>query len=308
MGRRALVRAHAKINLDLRVGDRRPDGYHEIATVFQALSLHDRLIVREVDGPLAISCTDPAVPTGLANLCLRAVERLWHAVGRAGEPHGIAVEIDKRIPVAGGLGGGSSDAAAVLRVLDAWWGPFPREAVLARVATGLGADVAYFLLGGTVLGTGRGDRLRALPDLRPTEVVLVQPGFGLSTAEVYAWFDETIEGRALTASRRGPPGGEVACRNDLEVAVARRHPAIQRLVATLRGLGARLAAMTGSGSTVFGLFDQGRDADEACATLAATGYRALRARTLTAAEYRVAAAPVAHDTDGGQGPAPSGGS
>lgn len=149
------VRACAKINLTLRVLGVRPDGYHELRTVFQSVALHDELTIESQPGAFAIACDDPRCPTDRMNLVWRAAEAVWHAAGRRGPVSGVRVSIRKRIPMQAGLGGGSSDAASVLRVCAALWCPGLDGVELVRLASSLGADVPFFLRGN---GTRRGAR------------------------------------------------------------------------------------------------------------------------------------------------------
>jgi 4-diphosphocytidyl-2-C-methyl-D-erythritol kinase len=236
------ARAFAKINLSLRVLGRRPDGYHELRTVFQSIALHDTLTIRAARGPLVLTCDDPACPSDRRNLVWRAAERTWRAAGRRGTPRGVAIHLTKRIPIEAGLGGGSSDAAAAIRALGRLWGV--DTAGQRAIAAALGADVPYFLEGGTVLGLERGDVLYPLIDHPSAWVVVAVPRFGVSTKDAFSWFEPR------TARR----GGSRVSANDLQPAVVRRHPGIGRLVRALARSGARLAGMSGSGSAVFGLF------------------------------------------------------
>jgi 4-diphosphocytidyl-2-C-methyl-D-erythritol kinase len=275
------ARAFAKINLSLRVVGTRVDGYHELDTTFQSLRLHDTLKVVERPGAFEISCSDPACPTDSANLVWRAAERLWRLVDRRTPLSGVRVSITKRIPMQAGLGGGSSDAAAAMRVLAAWWGIDSRAPRVRRIAAELGADVPFFLLGGTVRGLSRGDVLRPMPDIAPPAwVVLVLPSFGVSTADAYRWWDED--------RRREAAAAPASWMNDLEPPVARRHPQIARIAQALRRLGAWHAAMSGSGSAVFGLFASRAAASAAAAALAGRARRTLVTRTLDGASYRKA--------------------
>lgn len=278
------LRAHAKINLDLRVGPLDASGYHAISTVFQSLALHDVVTLEARNGDVEVTSDDPAVPGGQGNLCARAVDALWREVGRPGPPGGYSVALEKRVPSAAGLGGGSSDAATVIAALARAWGVPVDDPRVRRAASRVGADVGYFLVGGTALGTGRGDALTPLADLPPFEVVLVCPPFGLRTAEVYRLHD------VATASAHAWAGGvdtrDVSgCRNDLERAAGARHPEIGRLARRLERLGARFAAMTGSGSTVFGLFDTEVGADAAADAVAADAARVIRTATIGRAAF-----------------------
>ncbi len=283
--RRVRVRAPAKINLDLRVLRRRADGFHEVATILQSVALHDTLSLAARGGPLTVRSAVPSVPADRENLVWTAGAALWRALGRAGEPTGVAVVIRKRIPAAAGLGGASSDAASALRALRLYWAPSASPGMLEDVAAGVGSDVPFFLRGGTVRATGRGERMRRLPALRRYWVVLAVPDFGVSTARAYRWWD--LEEQAGASGVKAPPAGwrraPRRLRNDLEAAVARRHPEIRTLAARLRGAGALHAALTGSGSVVFGLFGTHAEALAAHAALRAAGERALVTSTIDAA-------------------------
>ncbi|HKT80431.1 MAG TPA: 4-(cytidine 5'-diphospho)-2-C-methyl-D-erythritol kinase [Vicinamibacterales bacterium] len=274
------VTAFAKINLTLHVKGVRADGYHELRTRFQSLAIHDTLVFRERPGPFKIECDDPAIPTDRANLVWRAADRVWEAAGRRGEVSGVAVTIEKGIPVEAGLGGGSTDAAAALRALTGLWRVRIAPARLQRIAASLGADVPFFLIGGTAVGVNRGDKLIPERGARAS-VVLVQPAFGVSTAAAYGWWDADHEAGLDVSSRD-------EWRNDLERAVARRHPEIAEIAAALRQRGASYAAMSGSGSAVFGLFESPSRASAAARTLSSisgTPLKTLVTRTTNRTEY-----------------------
>ncbi len=281
------IRAFAKINRTLQIMGVRADGYHELRTVFQTIALHDRLAFRLEPGPFRLECDEPGCPVDRTNLVWRAATTLWTAAGRRGAPRGVRVRIEKRIPLQAGLGGGSSDAAAALRALTALWKVPARTAQrLPELAATLGADVPFFLEGGTALGLDRGDRLFPLLDAGRAHVVLVLPDFGISTAEAYGWWDADSRVRP-TSARRGRAGSD----NDLQDAVARRHPAIGRLVSALRQSGARAAAMSGSGCAVFGLFPDARTAEAAAGSLLGRGRRVLMTRTVDRDRFRALGRP-----------------
>lgn len=252
------VRAHAKINLALRVGSLDADGYHPLQTVFQTLELHDTIVARPTSGPLTLLCDDPHVPAGPGNLAWRAAESLWRHAGRKGRPRGAALEIRKRVPMQAGLGGGSSDAAAALVAMNALWRLGLGVATLSRIGATLGADVPSFLVGGTSIGLGRGDDVYPLADADPFHVVLAFPPLGILTKDAYRWFDADRSGASDPAEIAGTvelwPGRPLEIANDLAAPVVRRHPEIGLLRTVLRESGAMVAEMTGSGSTVFGLF------------------------------------------------------
>ena len=278
------VRAFAKINLSLRVLGTRADGYHELRTIFQSIALHDTLTIRAHRGPFTLTCDDSACPTNETNLIARAAAAMWRASGRRGAPRGIAIDLVKRIPMQAGLGGGSSDGAAALRALARRW-RVPEEKVRAA-ATALGADVPYFLEGGTVLGLDRGDLLFPLIDARPAWVVLVLPDFGVSTKDAFGWFDRRPASLELVAS-----SGERRWVNDLEGPVGSRHPELVGIISALQRSGATQAAMSGSGSAVFGLFSTRPAADRAARRQASSSRRVVVVtRTVNRQSYQRLAA------------------
>jgi 4-diphosphocytidyl-2-C-methyl-D-erythritol kinase len=295
------TRACAKINLTLRVTGSRPDGYHDLRTVLQSLALHDTLRFRATRGPFRIECDNPACPTDRTNLVWRAADHVWRAAGRRGLPRDLVVRIEKRIPPQAGLGGGSSDAAAAVRALSRLWQvDLPRDRQHA-IAASLGADVPFFLDGGTALGVERGDLVFPLVDVPATWVTLVIPPFGVSTKDAYRWWDSMKRGRppfSRTASEKGVrplfdalsvSKGEL--RNDLEAPVSGRHPEIREMVRALRRQGATYAAMSGSGSGVFGLFGSRAGAVRASRLSSSRGWRALVTHTISRAAYRRISAP-----------------
>ncbi len=200
--RPVIVRAYAKINLDLRVLGMRPDGFHELRTVFQSVSLHDTVACIPREGPFAIECSAAGVPLDRSNLIWRAAEALWRALRRSGPICDVGVRLEKRIPLQAGLGGGSADAAAALVGLARTWNVPLRPAQLTDVAATLGADVPFFLAGGTALGLGRGDEVYPLADLPRHWIVVLVPGFGVSTSEAYR----------LVRCRAGPGAGPDSAR------------------------------------------------------------------------------------------------
>ncbi len=297
-GTRCRVHAFAKINLSLRVVGRRPDGFHDLETVFQSIALHDTLVFTPRPGPFAVTCSDPAVPTDESNLAWKAAAALWEKLGRAGEPRGVEIAITKRIPLRAGLGGGSADAAAALVGLSCLWPSRKGRAPdLPLTSSGIGADVAYFHVGGTALALGRGDNLYPLEDIARLHIVLAIPPFGVSTAEAYRWFDEHTSS-AREAFRGGGdrvrawPARDLAIGNDLEDPVAGRHPEIAVLVRRLRRRGALAARMTGSGSAVFGLFDDAARSAGAAVALVRNGFRAVLTETIGRGEYLRRRKPV----------------
>jgi 4-diphosphocytidyl-2-C-methyl-D-erythritol kinase len=262
--RAARVEAQAKLNLLLRVFEREASGYHQLATLFQRIALADTVTVRVDVAGRSLDCRGADVGPVETNLAWRAANAFATA---AGSPDGFRIEIEKRIPIGGGLGGGSADAAAVLRVLNAL-APRPLdEESLAVIAFGLGADVPYLLSEHSLaIGTGRGERLVPLGPLPAREVMLLVPPFGVSSRDAFAWH-AALRGDGLDAGH--PPlllpaplswyvAGAYAS-NDLEEAVFARHPELAELRDALERSGARIARMTGSGATLFGVYDDGAD-------------------------------------------------
>lgn len=283
MSSSARVLAQAKVNLLLRVLAQETSGYHSIETVFLRLDLADDVRVRVTTGR-SLDCTGPALPaTGLGpaqkNLAYRAAVAYSEAVGW---PAGFAIEIEKRIPVGGGLGGGSADAGAVLRALDAL-SPKPLRNGLVEVAGPLGADVPFMTIDAALaLGWSRGERLLPLHPLPSRPVILLTPDFGVSTAQAYGWLASDRGSYAPVPAVVDPAGlatweGVAAlATNDFGAVVARRHPIIAELVDELRSHGAAIAMLSGSGSTVFGIFD---NAPDAAAIARSTGHSAVATRT-----------------------------
>lgn len=254
-GRRIELSAAAKVNLALEVLGRRADGYHEIVTVMHAVDLSDRIVLEDVDA-LELRTSAPGIPTDASNLALRAALALREA---AGVERGARITLDKRIPVAAGLGGGSTDAAAVLLGLNRLWRlGWPHDR-LAEVAVTLGMDVPFFLRGGAAFGTGRGEKLDRVRGMSMA-LVLVNPRYPSSTAEAYgrltpATYTDGARSRTVEAALSSRRIERVAgsLYNGLEAAVAPAHPEIEQMKAALLAAGALGALMSGSGPTVFGV-------------------------------------------------------
>ncbi len=280
-----VVRAFAKINLSLRIMRTRPDGFHDLQTVLQAIDLADTLTCSANRGPFRLVCRTPGVPLDRRNLVWRAADALWRAAGRQGEPRHAAITIRKRIRPRGGLGGGSSNAAAALLALRRVWNLQVEDEQLHAIAGSLGTDVPFFLMGGTALGLGRGDELYPLADLPRWWVVLAFPPFGIPTADAYAWFDADQSSSPLSTIayqhlNEAWLGRAIPLTNDLEAPVVERHPEVGRLRDALRERGAVMAAMSGSGSTVFGIFRTRTAAASAHRWLRRSGRQSVIARML----------------------------
>lgn len=265
-----VIFAPAKVNLFLKVKGRRPDGYTEIDTLFQTVNWLDRVTI-EADDRLEVSCDDPRIATD-ENLGTRAA-RLFFA--RVRTPHLARIGIAKTIPVQAGLGGGSSDAAAVLRGLNELFGRPLGPHDLLQMAGDLGSDVPFFIRGGTAVGQGRGERLTWLPDLRPMPMLLVRPACGVPTAEAYRLVEpavltgrDSVSSMVYEALARADLAAAARCMsNDLEVGVLSRFPAVRQAKASLVQHGAAVALMSGSGSTCYGLFASDAEAAAAGAAI-----------------------------------------
>src|SRR3984893_10312910 len=263
------IKSYAKINWTLDVLFKREDGYHELRTIYQTVSLHDTLTIAETHGPIETVCDDPRVPCDETNLAFKAAQSLGEATGTS---RGARIEIEKRTPVAAGLGGGSSNAAATLLALVKLWQVEVDERELSRIAAALGSDVPFFLIGGTALGVGRGEQVSSIEQLHCEHLLLVNPGFAVSTRDAYEKLSRLTRPEAANnipltlVSAKGISGLPLVARNDLEEAVIAAHPEIAEVKRRLLSLGARLAQMSGSGATVFGVFDNSqlieRDEDE----------------------------------------------
>jgi len=288
--RRLVLRAAAKVNLTLEVLGKRADGYHEIATVMQAVDLSDRVILDNADD-LELRSGSAQVPTDASNLAWRAAAVLKEA---AGTRAGVHIELDKRIPVAAGLGGGSTDAAGVLLGLNRLWRlNWPLER-LDEVAATLGSDVPFFLRGGAALATGRGEKVESLR-ARSMALVLVNPRFPASTAEMYgrltpAMYSDGAATRTLVGFL-GRSAARVAATlyNGMETAAAAVFPQIVQMRAALLAAGALGALMSGSGPTVFGVARSYEQARQIRARVARGSWECWAVRTLTGPAVRLVA-------------------
>jgi 4-diphosphocytidyl-2-C-methyl-D-erythritol kinase len=261
------LEAPAKINLYLQVLRRRADGYHELRTVMHTLELADRLSFSASDqAGIQLTCLDPNVPTGEDNLVVRAALALAAAAGR--KP-AVRIRLVKRIPLAAGLGGGSSDAAAALLGLNRLWRMGWSKPKLARIGAGLGSDVPFFLWGGCALGTGRGEKIRPWPSLPGMLIALVNPGFEVPTREVYGQLKLKLTSSPNYINllrpalvEKNPTKISRKLYNRLEEVTLEMHPALKKIKQDLLDCGASAALMSGSGPTVFGLLPSARVAAE----------------------------------------------
>ena len=258
-----MVETPAKVNLVLRVGARRADGYHQVDTLFAAVGLSDRLRVERAAAGVTVEVIGADLGDPRDNLVYRAARAYLDARGERG---GVAIRLEKRIPVGGGLGGGSSDAAATLRCLDELFEPPSGVAALTGMARGLGADVPFFLSPSPLaLGGGRGDHLTPLPPLPPRQVLLVGSPEGVGTAWAYSLLARGRSAEMAEPSARQPvPLTRALCRdwatvagmahNDFEAPIFAVRPDLRETMLSLRGTSPLLALMSGSGSTVFAVY------------------------------------------------------
>ena len=282
----------AKINWSLRVLGKRPDDYHEIVTVLQTVSLHDQLtIVVRDDDRILLTCDDPGIPLDETNLIVRAALALRESIH---EQPGAALHLTKRIPTKAGLGGASSNAVVALLGLNALWKTGLTASELITIATGLGADVPFFFLGGRALAEGIGTQVSRRPDASKQHLIIVTPNAAISTHAAY----RALNARSLTtndsdfilASSFGEPGlsdcDQWALHNDFEDAIFEIEPEIKRVKLALLEAGARGALLAGSGSSVFGIFDSEKAREFALGSLRCdVGWRIFSCETLSRDEY-----------------------
>jgi 4-diphosphocytidyl-2-C-methyl-D-erythritol kinase len=318
------VRSFAKINLGLKIGPLRADGFHELRTIYQTLAMHDVIRVDLQPGSgIEIRCNDPRVPLGESNTCYKIAERLLKAAKASGK---VTIQIDKRLPVQGGLGAASSNAIAAMLGLERTLGTKLIAEDKLRMAAEVGSDLPLFLVGGTVLGIGRGEEVYPLQDLPALHLVVVTPSIGVPTpaafarwdelvareAEltgagatgtinefvqaVFAWLSESVYPQAGPASGVPAVGGDRAetplldlvragIENDFERVVFPEYPDLREVKGVLEREGARYASLSGSGSTLYGLFVSGEEAQAAATRMSASGYAAMATTSLTRGEY-----------------------
>ncbi len=340
------VRSYAKINIGLSIGTARPDGFHDLCTVYQTLAIHDTVRVDVTRGAgIEIRCKDARVPRDETNTCWRIAERVMKSLKQRGK---VVITIEKQLPVQGGLGAASSNAVATMfgleRALKQELPPEERQ----RIASEVGSDLNLFLVAGTVLGTGRGELVWPLQDLPEMDCVVVTPAVGVSTPEAFKDWDGRFgndaargsdsgggggaDGRCLTAEKpsdriatfsrtaylwlagslprtfgRGFPGQAAAgvpvtkdggrvetpllslvragIENDFERVVFPKHPELRELKRALEREGSSYASLSGSGSTLYGLFESAEQASQAAARISDSGVAALATKTLSRERY-----------------------
>ncbi|HSC57647.1 MAG TPA: 4-(cytidine 5'-diphospho)-2-C-methyl-D-erythritol kinase, partial [Nitrospira sp.] len=313
------VRSFAKINLGLAIGARRSDGFHDLRTVYQTVGLHDVMRIDATRGVgIEIRCKDPRVPTDETNTCWRVAERVLRSLKQRSK---IIISIDKKLPVQGGIGGGSSNAIATMIGIEKVLKSNLSGQERLRIASEVGSDLPLFLIGGTVLGCGRGEEVWAMPDLPEWDVVIATPNVGVSTPDAFRRWDELVSNngkltdtglsdRISVFSRSafewlagvpttGVPtkkGGDRAetllldlvragIENDFERVVFPEYPELRDVKRVLEREGADFASLSGSGSTVFGLFKARSAAEKAAERLVSGGIPAQATQLLSREQY-----------------------
>lgn len=263
-------KAYAKLNISLDVSSRRDDGYHEMVMVMQTISLCDEVEVSLNDsGKVKAKTNLSFIPGDERNLAVKAALKFLEAAGHQGQ--GVFIRIDKSVPVGAGMGGGSSDAAAVLRAMNRLYGGLMSTVQLEELACAIGSDVAFCVAGGTALATGRGEKLQALPSLPDCVFVVCKPGFSISTPELFRKLDQISLRRHPDTSGliSAIEQGQLAqmCRrmyNVFEDVDDRRLRTVSEIKSLLLDHGALGAVMTGTGSAVFGVFQAGAQTGGVC--------------------------------------------
>jgi 4-diphosphocytidyl-2-C-methyl-D-erythritol kinase len=262
-----------KVNLLLNILGKRPDGFHELETVMYPLPLHDRISFERAAGGIQLTCSEPTLPTGPDNLVFRAAEAFFSA---AKIDEGVKLHLEKRIPLAAGLGGGSANAATTLLGLNELFGGLLPGAALNTLAAGLGSDVPFFLQSKPALASGRGEKVQPLdssPALSGKSFLLIHPGFGISTAWAYqnlARFPHALNGKpgrakelASALQRNDAKAAARLFYNSLEAPAFEKYPILVLYQEFLREQGALGVLMSGSGSTTFALFENSNQAEKA---------------------------------------------
>jgi 4-diphosphocytidyl-2-C-methyl-D-erythritol kinase len=284
--------AFAKINLALRVLGKRADGYHDLDTIFQTISLHDTIkIAATDDSEIVLSCDDRRLAIDETNLVIRAAEGLR---ARFATKKGARIRLEKRIPLQAGLGGGSTDAAVTLLALAHLWKLTPTTRDLITVGSRLGADVAFFLFGGRARGTGIGDKVEPLRDGLEKSLLIIKPNANTKTSDAYQALDErsltTRNSKTILSSSQPTTifdnGSFASLENDFEKVIFDLEPEIARAKAALMRAGAQAAVLAGSGSAVFGIFDS-EDAQRRAiqAIELETGWRVFPCKTVGRDDY-----------------------
>ncbi len=279
-----ILKAHAKINLSLDIVGKRDDGYHLLEMVMQSLDLHDEVVITEIAKGITLTCDKSYVPEDQRNIAYKAARLL---MDEKKIKTGVAIQITKNIPVAAGLGGGSSDAAAVLKGMNELFNLNMAQNELMALGLQLGADVPYFLVGGTALCKGIGEEVIPLKPFKDQVILLVKPSFGVSTKEAYGLFSmdkvkrhvDTLE---LIEAMNNLDYQKISYfqRNLLENVVLRKYPMLKNVKKTLKRYGASTSLMSGSGSTIYGIFENQNAAENAATALDKGGNTVILTKTI----------------------------
>ena len=321
------IRSFAKVNIGLRIGSRREDGFHELRTVYQTIGLHDTIRVQAGRGTgIEIRCKNPKVPDDETNTCWRVTERVLKVLKKRAK---VSITITKNLPVQGGMGAGSSNAVATLIALERELKEQLEPAQRLQIAAEVGSDLPLFLVGGTILGIGRGEQVFPLPDLPSIACVIATPPIAVSTPKAFTDWDEKFDASERESSGReskgkltsGGPFGTInefstsvfawlmsttagvpaksgdraetplldlvraGIENDFERVFFPQYPELRDVKRVLEREGAKYASLSGSGSTVYGLFETTEAADNAAAKLQAKGVPASATRTMSRGDY-----------------------
>ena len=318
------IPSFAKINLGLKIGPARADGFHELRTIYQTIALHDVIKVDVQRGAgIEVRCKDPRVPANESNTCYRVADRVLRALKQRGK---VTIQIEKKLPVQGGLGAASSNAVATIFALERELGVQLAAEDRLAIAAEVGSDLPLFLVGGTVLGVDRGQEVYPLQDLPTMHLVVITPEVGVSTPKafadwdalvereaelthagaagtikqfagaVYAWLNKGFLSQAVPASGVPAAGGDRAetplldlvragIENDFERVVFPEHPDLREAKRVLEREGAQYASLSGSGSTLYGVFASAEEAGVAARRIASVGFAAVATTSLTREEY-----------------------
>ncbi|MFH1075076.1 MAG: 4-(cytidine 5'-diphospho)-2-C-methyl-D-erythritol kinase [Candidatus Firestonebacteria bacterium] len=281
------LKSFAKINLYLEVKGKRPDGYHDIKTVFQTVDLADKVIISRIPGIISLECSHPGVPIDNKNIAFKAAELI---LSECGIRTGLKIVIDKNIPLTAGLGGGSSNAAAVLNGCNVLFGLNLSCKKLSALAATLGSDVPFLLKGGTALGEGRGEILTELNPVPETWMVLIIEGEKPSTGRIYSEFTKTLTNVKVSdkkleefISAKAVKGGELAKKllyNDLETPAGKFFPVLFKVKEDLLAAGAIGVLMSGSGPSVFGITATKENAEDIAGKLKQKYRRVILTKTI----------------------------
>jgi len=278
----------AKVNLNLRVLGRREDGFHEVVTLLQTISLHDTLTFEPSEGGFKLLCDDPSLPVDGTNLIVRAAKALQTEFRLVA---GARISLEKSIPIGGGLGGGSSNAATALIGLSRLWALDPNVEKLWEIAAGLGSDVPFFLEGGTAMASGTGTTIHPQPDLSFGPMIVVNPNIKVSTRQAYQGLGPpsltSDDAERILLNYCFGAGGGFEMVNDFEKSVFAAFPEIADVKAKLLELGAEKALMSGSGASVFGIFENEETRQTVLKALGErTDWRSFAVAAVSRSEYR----------------------